>query len=312
MAIQIIDGKAVETDPNYDQSSLFTDSMGRKWIRNSQGVTMAEYKPIALPPTIKVPTLDSAPTVSSPELPSLSFDPLLSPASILKKNEDAVAAAKAPVDPSKFIVPGATDLLTQGLNEQLNINKASAQSDFLARGMTGGSTEVQTLTRDLPNAANKALAEGTVKLLTAAYPLAMADKQSNVDALFKSASLATQIRSIIGDEAFKGLSLKQQAEIANQEATLRTRLAQIDMEFQSSIKNAELAFQMAENDKDRKIAEAQYQQLLEARKKARTNSFFSGLTTIIGTGVGAYYGGPAGAAAGASAGKTFGDMFIMD
>jgi hypothetical protein len=247
--------------------------------------------------------------------PQVTFDPLLSPTNILQQGQDALAAAKAPVDPTKFIAPGAMALMTQGVNEQAGIAKASAQSDFAARGMTGSSTEVQTLTRDLPAAAQKALAEGTVKLLQAAYPLAIADKQTIVDATFKTASLTTQVRQMIGDEKFKQLSLDQQAQIANQDVQLKLNLADIEMKFQAAMQQAQQAWQGAENDKDRAAASAQFEYLKSQRKNAQLGAFTSSLTTLAGAGIGFMVGGPVGAVVGAgigSAGGGLANLFMTD
>lgn len=260
------------------------------------------------------PTAITLPQLNPNEIPRIStppitFDPLLSPANILSQGADALKAAQAPVDPTKFIVPGAQELLTKGVNEQLNVARASAQSDFAARGLTGSSTEVQTLTRDLPAAAQTALQEGTIKLLQAAYPLALQEKQTIVDATFKSASLTSQVRQLIGDEQYKQLSLNQQAEISNQDVQLKLNLADIEMKFQAAIKQAEFAFTAAENEKDREVARQQFEYLKSERNKARQGAFISSLTTIAGTIIGAVYGGPVGAAVGASAGKAAGEGF---
>src|SRR3990167_10805910 len=84
-------------------------------------------------PPINVPSLNiGTPQPLVPSTP-MTFDPLLSPASILSQGQDALALAKAPVDPTKFIVPGAQALLTKGIQEQANVARASAQSDFAAR-----------------------------------------------------------------------------------------------------------------------------------------------------------------------------------
>lgn len=245
------------------------------------------YVPTPTPlPQVTVPSLGGGmpALLPGPSTPSMTPDPLLMGA--LKQGQDAINLANTPVDPTKFIAPGAVALLTKGVNDQLNTNRANAQSDFNARGMTGSSTEVGTLTRDLPAAANQALAEGTVKLLQAAYPLAMADKQGIIDATFKTASLTTQIRGLIGDEKFKQLSLDQQREIANQDVQLKLKLADVEMKFQASMKQAEFAFQRAENDKDRAVAQQQFEYLKQQRQKAQESAFITSLTSLAGIGIG--------------------------
>lgn len=324
MAIQIINGLAVETDPNANPQNIQTDSMGRKWVVNAQGMRIAEFKPAAAPISAPMPPAMSGivPSVSAPQ--TISLDPLLSPSNILSQSQAAIDAAKAPLDPSKFIPPGATELLTKQVNDQLNINRSNAQSDFLNRGLTGSSTEVGTLTKTLPDQANQALAEGTVKLLTAAYPIAASEKAAIVDSMFKSVSLSTQLRGILGDEAFKTMSLQQQREVANQDAQLKIQLADIEMRFQAAIKNAEFAFTAAENDKDRAIQQQQLDYLKSERSKARQGAFLSSLTSLVGFGIGLAMApatggastlltyGAIGGAAGKEAGNSFSNFFLLD
>lgn len=308
-------GRRIEATP---QGGLFLVGPGGErafWTQPAPGPT-----PV---PAIGIPNVGATDIKPLSPTPPITFDPLLSPENILKQGQAAIDAAKAPVDPSKFIVPGARELLTQNINEQLNINRAAAQSDFAARGMTGSSTEVQTLTRDLPAAADKALAEGTIKLLTAAYPLALQDKQTIVDSTFKSVSLSTQLRSVIGDEQFKKLSLDQQRELANQDVQLKLKLADIEMKFQASMKQAEMAFTAAENEKDREVARQQFEYLKAERNKARTSSFMSSITSVLGMGIGAALAAPTGGmsilagaalggAAGGAAGGGFSNLFMLD
>ncbi len=246
-----------------------------------------------------------------PDVPQLSFDPLLSPESILAKSDAAVKAAQAPIDVSSIVNP-QIPLLTQELNNQLNVNKASAQSDFLARGLTGSSSELQTLTRELPAAANKALAEGIIKLQTQAIPLAQNEKQLASDAAFKSASLTTQLRTTIGEEQFNRLSLVQKQQLAEADMKLQRELKSIDQQFAERTQEAQFAFQRSENDKDRAIAETQYQNLQDERKRSRQGAFFSGLTSIAGLGIGAYFGDPTtGLLAGNAAGSAFQNLFQL-
>lgn len=317
-----------------------TRNDGSQWISNPAdpyGTPVGQY--LAPPPTIAIPQINTGALqplkpIQSPmgnsfmpaatPSPSGGIDPSLSTQSLLTQGQAALTAAQTPVDPTKFIAPGAVDLMTKGVNDQLNINRASAQSDFNRRGITGSSTEIQTLTKDLPAAANAALQEGAIKLLQAAYPLALADKQATVDAMFKTTSLSTQIRSMIGDENFKMLNLNQQRELANQDVQLKLTLADLDMKFQAQMKQAEFAFTAAENDKDRAIAEKEYQYLVSERKKAREGAFMKSLTTLAGFGIGLamapatagastlmMYGG-LGAMGGGAAGDAFGGLFTMD
>lgn len=260
-------------------------------------------------PLISTPSLPAAPIQPLAPISAPAMDPLLSTGSILQQGQAAATAAAAPVDPTKFIAPGAMDLLTKGVNEQANINKASAQSTFGARGLTGSSTEVQTLTRDIPAQANQALAEGTVKLLQAAYPLAIEDKRMIVDSMYKTTSLSQSMRQLIGDESFKNLSLQQQRELANQDTQLKLTLADVEMRFQAKMKEAEFAFTAAENDKDRAAAQQQFEYLKSERNKDRTGAFIKSLTAIAGVGIGFATGGVGGAILGGLAGNVAGDAF---
>ena len=266
----------------YPATGAFIDPATGKLFTANGNPYVAPAPPITIP----TPNLSGgfSPTVPAPAPTSFTPDPLLLGA--LTQGQDAINLAKAPVDPTKFIAPGAVDLLTKGVEHQANVARASAQSDFANRGLTGSSTEVQTLTRDLPAQAQVALQEGTVKLLQAAYPLALADKQAVVDATFKTASLTTQIRGLLGDEKFKMLSLDQQRELSNQDVQLKLKLADVEMKFQAAMKEAEFAFTRAENDKDRAVAQQQFEYLKSQRAKAQQGAFISSLTTLAGIGIG--------------------------
>lgn len=291
--------------------------------------TAAPLAPMSVPTPALPAFTPLAPT------PTPQFDPLLSTKGIYDQGQAAIDAARAPLtDAVNAIVAPQIPLLTQQVQDQENVDRSSAQSTFGARGLTGSSTEIQTLTRDIPAMAHKALAEGTVKLLTAAYPIAAADKAAIVDATFKSASLSTQLRSLVGDEAFKKLSLDQQRELANQDVQLKLSLADTEMKFQASMKEAEFAFQHAENEADRQIQRQQIQYLQDERKKAREGAFIKSLTTLVGIGVGVglgatgaigpmamaggavvpgwAVGGAAGMIGGNVGGDAFSNLFLMD
>lgn len=265
-------------------------------------------------PTIASPSpLMFNPTANS-ATPDLSFDPMLTPSSILSRTREAESLARSPLDSAvATMIAPQIGQLTESLQQQENVEKASAQSTFGARGLTGSSTELQTLTRDIPTQTQRSLAKGVVDLTAAALPIAQREREFASETALRGASLSTQLRSIMGDEQFKKLSLQQQKSLADQDAKLRVDLANLDVRFQTALAKAKMEFEAAENEADRAVAQQQMDILQQERRKARNASFFKSLTTLAGIGIGAFFGGPAGAAVGGAVGGTSGDMlgFMM-
>lgn len=228
-------------------------------------------------PILQLPDMGyTAPQTGGVSTPSLSFDPLLSPESVLGGVKSKLDQNTG--DIARRIVEPQLPLVTQAVENFINQQKSSAQSDFLARGLTGGSTEVQTLTRDLPAAGAKALSDATTKLIADAIPQAQNEKQLAL----QGASLATQWRQMLGTEKFNMLSLDQRAKIADADRQTQVKLAQIDMQFKAKLAEAQMRFEAAQNQEDRLVADEQFRLLQKERSKAREQAFFQGL---IKTGV---------------------------
>ena len=298
---------------------------GKPWrilSRNASGqVTSAEEIQRNLYPAITLPTSSAPGAAPLAPVQAPMIDPLLSADNILSPIQAAQAAfAKPTMTAAREFIEPSIPLLTQKVNEQAGQQKAAAQSDFLNRGITGSSTEVQTITRDIPAAANKALVEGINQLLLQAIPLAQNEKSMAIDTALKTASLSTNLRQVLGDEAFKTLDLNQRRELANQDVQLKLKLADVEMKFQAAMKQAEFAFTAAENDKDRAVAAQEYQYLLSERKKARQGAFMSSLSTLVGLGIGVALAPATGGAStlaaygglGATAGGGFANLFMLD
>jgi hypothetical protein len=237
----------------------------------------------------------------------LSIDPLLSVSSIMDKftaanNFDTGAYAKSLVEPS-------LELVRRDVGNQVAQMRADAISDSVKRGIVGGSTLEGKLTTEIPAYAATALSDAETKLITQALPVAQQEKQLGIQGVGQLASL----RSMISGEQFNSMSLEQKDQLAASDQRLQVQLKEIDQQFQQKIQEAQFAFQRAENERDRQIADAQYQQLLAERRKAREGAFLSGITSLIGMGVGYGIGGPTGSLVGLGAGKQTGDMlgFLM-
>ena len=209
----------------------------------------------------------------TPSSVQFTTDPLLSIDSIL-------AESKKPLDATSIIAPQLPLLQEDALlmGGQL---KADAISEIgTRRGLAGGSTLAGTVFKDIPGQVNKAYADAQTKLLLEALPIAQAEKQANVQN-------AISLRSMVGDEQFKKLGLEQQERLAASDQSLKIELSNIDREFNARITIAQQKFEASQNEIDRQIAAKQYQELLSERKKAREGAFLSGLTSLVGMGIGA-------------------------
>mgnify|MGYP001559734732 CR=1 FL=1 len=236
-----------------------------------------------------------------------TMDPLLSVSAIQKQTNDALAAANKAV--SVDITNEAAVLVPQVKQAGMEA-RARTQSDAMARGMTGSSTERGSLLA-VDAATEKMVSEGIQGLYEKKYPMALQEKQMIVDANFKAAGLTQQLRAMVGDEAFKSMSLEQQREIANKDMELKLKLTEIDMKFQMAMKQAEFAFTRAENEADRDIKRQEMDYLKSERQKEREGAWVSSLTSLAFIAGGAMIGGPAmmGMAAGsAGSGALMGGM----
>lgn len=271
-------------------------------------------------------SLLAAPGSAYPDINSLlpsrdyqiSTDPLLSPQAVLEKSQAATAVAMRPsADVANALIAPQIPILEKSIGEQTNAAKASAQSDFLARGMTGSSSEVQTITRDIPAASAKALAEGEIKLFAEALPIAQRQKEIQAAALGKEVDTSVKLRELVSTEKFNSMSLQQKQDLAKADAGLKITLDQIDKAFQARLTQAKFAFEHAENEANRAIEQQKLDFTISQYRQSRKDAFTKGLTSIAGFIAGGAIAGPAGsgfnwsgAAAGASAGNAAGDIFI--
>lgn len=242
-----------------------------------------------------------------PQVDIPKFDPLLSTQKIYDQGQAAIDAASAPVDINNFVAP-QVPLLVKGVTDQLKVAQSSAISNATNSGFEKSSRTAQDVNVSLPAQAQQAIADGIVKLTTSAYPLALQEKQMIIDTQFKGVGLTMQLRQMIGDEGFKALSLNQQNAIANKDAELRLKLADLDMKFRVAMKKAEFEFTNAQNEADRDIKRQEMAYLKSERERERKSAWIGSLAAIGGAFLGASA-GPQGMLAGAYIGQTVGKGF---
>lgn len=246
-------------------------------------------------------------SIYKPQTANFTIDPLLSPSALLGRMDAASKAAGASTtDIARGFVAPQIPLLESSVADSVSQARANAQSDFLRRGLTGSSTELYTLGRDIPAAGMKALSDAEVNLLTQAIPLAQNEKQLNFQAASKGAEFGVSLRKLIGDEEYNKLSLDQKDRITQADIALKVQLDAIDKNFQAHLEDARQAFQWASDESDRKVAADKYQAILDAQKQAKKQAFLKSGLTLAGAGVGATMGQPL---VGAEVGGASADMF---
>ena len=271
---------------------------------NAQGAPML---PKAAP---NISILGLNPGQAQVNLPQQNFNNTPLPASLdinalLQGAQSARTIAAQPLVPqAQAIVAQQMPQIKANVEAFLGQQKSNAQSDFLRRGITGGSTEQQTLIRDLPTQAAGILAQSEADLFAKALPFAQAQQQSQVQAAQAESQFGVSLRSLVSEERFQTLNLQQRENLSRADLQMKSELSRIEQQFQAQMLIAQQNFQAAENELDRQIAQEQIQQLSEARRQASKDAITGSLITAGGTILGGLLGGPVGAGIGAGIGST--------
>ena len=255
----------------------------------------------------QTPVVPIAPPNYKPTLDPLLMEPQLFSAAGRPSTTLAQPVTRTVQDIIRPLIP----IIEKSINERTLQAQSNAQSEFMRRGLTGGSTELQTITRDLPAQGTRDLADAESQLLLQAIPLAQREKESLAGAQAEEAKFGVSMRSLVSNEQFQTMSLEQKDRITQADNALRLELQRIDNEANMSLLLVQQNFERAQNAEDRAIAEKQYQDILNEKQRARRTAFLKGITTVIGAGVGGSVGGVEGAKVGAVAGNAVDFGFLM-
>lgn len=263
---------------------------------NYSGIFDGQGNPV-LPIQSKIPSMADfnfqQPQVSLPTQ-NFGFTPpaALDFNALLQGAQSAQSIAAQPLAPqAQALIAPQLPILKQNVEGFLGQQKANAQSDFLKRGITGGSTETQTLIRDLPTQAAGILAQGEADLFSKALPLAQAQQQAQVQAAQAESQFGLSLRSLVSEESFKTLNLEQRENLTRADLQMKSELSRVDQNFQAQLLIAQQNFESAQNELDRQIAQEQLNQLHEQRREASRDAIIG---SIIVAG-GSILGGPLGA-----------------
>jgi hypothetical protein len=198
--------------------------------------------------------------------------------------ESVLSSINQPLDANiDSIVAPQYKVLQDNLNRQEAQNRSNAQSTFMQRGLTGSSSELGALTRDIPGQTQQALATGYAGLVAGAAPIAQRQNEANLQARLS-------LRNMITDEQFNSMSMEQKDRLAQQDQQLQLALKQLDMKYGIALEQARQAFEAAENDTDRGIASEQSEKLRRARKdesdRALTVAYMQTVAKFLGGAIG--------------------------
>lgn len=231
----------------------------------------------------------SPPSLFKPISYGMSMDPLLETGSIMGKIQDANKILTRPsTDFAKELLLPSFEMVKRDVGEQAGKMKAGFIDEAVKRGIIGSSTLEGQLTQEVPSWASRALADAETNLLLQGLPIAQQEKKLLAESIFREAETGITLRKMVGDEHYQKMSFEQKERLTKADQDLQFELKKIDQEFAEKMQEAEFNFQRAENEKDRRIAAQQYQQLLNAQRSARQNAFMSSMISMVGMGVGAY------------------------